>query len=178
MSIRFSAKVSAFMLFLMLSGCNQQPRVIPIPMEPINLFKLPEYGLDFWVTTDKKVYQVGEPVTIGIKVKNFDTKPHTLRFAPGTDAKPYPVSFVVAYSITDRPDDIVFGNFLELTFDPITVTVPPNTEMQIEALNVVWRQDDELLKEQVPIGIYGIGASIGRLDVDGKRIGVGRFRFV
>lgn len=171
MSINFSAKVWVLIPILILSGCNS-PRAVIIKPPPLNLVELPEYGLDFWVTTDKRVYQVGEPITIGIKVKNSDTKPHTLRFAPGTDAKPYPVPHAVAYGLINGWLPV---NFLTLTFDPITATVPPNTEMQIEALNVVWRQDDELLREHVPIGTYGIGSHIGRLDVDGKRVDIGLF---
>lgn len=174
--------VPALLLLTILVGCNNP---IPVPVDSeLSLVELPEYGLDFSVTTDKKVYQVGEPVTIGIKVKNTDKKPHTLRISPGIDAKPYPVSYVVGYGILSYVYHVyyagykVLGGFRrvqELTTDPITVTVPPNTEMQIEALNWVWQQDDELLKEQTGIETYYVAADIGRLDVDGQRVGMGIF---
>lgn len=170
-------RMSILFLLTVLVGCSgSDPIFDPIPdpfPKPIDPVELPEYGLDFSVTTDKKVYQVGEPITIGIKVKNSDTKPHTLRFAPGTDAKPYPVPYVVGYGIRGVLGG--FGRVQELIVDPIVVTVPPNTEMQIEALNWVWHQDDEVLKEQTGIQTYFVAMVIGRLDVDGQRVDEGIF---
>ncbi|MEM1552778.1 MAG: hypothetical protein QXH03_08950 [Candidatus Bathyarchaeia archaeon] len=175
MSIKERALI--FLPLIVLVGCNN-PNPIPVPIVELSLVELPEYGLDFSVVTDKKVYQVGEPITIGIKVKNTDKKPHTLRIAPGTDAKPYPMPYVVGYGILSYVGPDILGGFRrvqELTIDPITVTVLPNTEMQIEALNWVWQQDDELLKEQTGIETYYIAADIGRLDVDGHRVDEGIF---
>lgn len=167
MSIKERALI--FLPLIVLVGCNN-PNPIPVPIVELSLVELPEYGLDFSVVTDKKVYQVGEPITIGIKVKNTDKKPHTLRIAPEDHQLAISPPRTVTYSI-EEPNT----QFKEIFLDPLTVQIAPNSELQIEALNWTWLQDDEVLKEQVEIGTYGIAGTIGRLDVDGKRIGEGYF---
>jgi hypothetical protein len=162
-------RMPIFFSLILMVGCRE-PIGGPVPIIEPPTVELPQYGLDFSVTTDKKVYLVGEPVTIGIKVKNSDKKPHTIRIAPEDhDTSVYPPR-TATYSI----EGFAFY-FQELFLDAFTVTIPPDSEMQIEALNWTWRQVDEILKEQVDIGIYGVAGKIGRLDVDGKRIGEGYF---
>lgn len=166
----FVKRVPIFLSLILMAGCRE-PIGGPVPIVELPTVELPQYGLDFSVTTDKKVYLVGEPVTIGIKVKNSDTKPHTIRIAPEDHATAVYPPRTVTYSIAGPS-----SYFHQLFLEAFTITVPPNSEVQIEALNWTWLQVDELLKEQVDMGTYGIVGRIGRLDVDGKRIGEDYFR--
>jgi|GEM_PF-1902078 len=162
-------RMPIFFSLILMVGCRE-PIGGPVPIIEPPTVELPQYGLDFSVTTDKKVYLVGEPVTIGIKVKNSDKKPHILHFTIGVDAKPFPMPYVVGYGVIGELNQIQ-----ELIADPVVVRVLPNTEMQIDALNWVWQQEDNVLKEQVGVGTFCVAADIGRLDVDGQRIGEGAF---
>lgn len=129
---------------------------------PINPVELPQHGLDFKFASDKKTYQLGEPVVIKVKVKNFKDKTRTLRILP--DEKH---GFSFEYLLT-------YGSvYWSYSSDKIvTLTIPPNREVEISEMRWVWDQIDPWLKEPVGVGWYTIQpVRLGNVEVDGQSVG-------
>lgn len=139
-----------------LQGCTA-----PIPPR-INPIELPQYGLDFQVILDKKIYQIGEPIIIKMKVKNMLNKTRILRLLP--DDK-HQLSF--EYKL--------FGasSIHYSSKNTITLNIPPMKEVQIKEMAWIWDQTDDWLKEYAPIGYYFFWAPrLFNVEIDDQSVGM------
>ncbi len=146
-------------MFFGLQGCTSPP---PVKINPV---ELPQHGLDFRVISDKTIYQLGEPVVIKVRVKNFWAKPRTLRILPDEKRR-----FSFEYCL-DTP--YTYGDICHSSDKAIALTIPPNKEVEIGEMTWVWDQVDPCLKEPVGIGRYFFRSPrLAHVEVDGQSIGL------
>jgi len=152
-------------------------RNIPVPEPPpFPVVEFPKQKLDFFAVTDKKVYMVGEPVTITIKVRNDDSIPHSLTFEPFDPSKvPNPqkehekLRGFLSACLFLGPGIRGFKGLSYTYGQDITILVPPKSELTLDALTIIWKQDEEVLKEIVGVGNYTIESVFVRLlKLDGQ----------
>ena len=175
------------MAALTLWGCGGSGE-IPVPKPPeikLPIVEFPQQKLDFTIVTDKKVYMVGEPITVAIKVKNDDSVPHSITVEPlikiNPELKGLKKEFVewlknsensVSWRNSVGWYDFV-GYFMKFVpieaMDKVEVTIEPKSEVEI--FKAVWQQDNDELNdptELVGVGSYGIAASLRLTRLDGK----------
>ena len=166
------------MTALILWGCGSGEFPIPKPPEiKLPIVEFPQHKLDFSIVTDKKVYIVGEPIIVAIKVKNDDSVPHSLTFEPLGKINPELKGLKkdVAELIKNSVGWYHFSGYFMKGLDidtngqSVEVTIEPKSEVEI--LKAVWRQDSDELNdpnELVGVGSYGIAAGLRLTKLDGK----------
>ncbi len=166
------------MTALILWGCGGGYTPVPEPPKiKLPIVEFPQHKLDFSIVTDKKVYMVGEPITVAIKVKNDDSVPHSLTFEPLGKINPElkglkkDVAELIKNSVGWYDFLGYFTKILDIDTNgqSIEVTIEPRSEVEI--LKAVWRQDSDELNdpnELVGVGSYGIAAGLRLTRLDGK----------